>query len=252
MLACSVLGGRLVASALTLCGFAAGWFGHACVAPQVAADDERTERDGASELTSSSRTAVFDAIYRDAEWGRDATGAGTSGAGSRAESTTLYRAFLAQFLRRNHIHSVVDAGCGDWEFSQTIDWTGIDYKGYDIVPAVIARDTQKYAQCNVQFFVADIVEADLPRADLLIVKHVLQHLPNADVQTFLTRQLHKYKHVLLVDGVMEHSLSADNHDIDTGQYRPLDPTRPPFNVQGTKVLTYWDGGMHQVLHVVGD
>ena len=34
-----------------------------------------------------------------------------------------------QFLKDNAIRSVVDAGCGDWEFSQAIDWTGIDYKG---------------------------------------------------------------------------------------------------------------------------
>jgi SAM-dependent methyltransferase len=246
-----VVDGRLVASCLTICGFAAGWFGRACVAPPIAPDDDRTENDvsSASESTTTLRGAVFDAIYATGEWGRDATGAGTSGAGSTEQSTTLYRTFLAQFLKRMHIHSVVDAGCGDWEFSQMIDWTGIDYKGFDIVPMVIARDEQKYAQPNIQFFVADIVEADLPPADLLIAKHVLQHLPNADVQAFLTRQLHKYKHVLLVDGVMEHSLSADNHDINTGQYRPLDLTRPPFNLQGTKVLTYWDGGMHQVLHL---
>jgi len=45
---------------------------------------------------------------------------------------------LQQFLKDNKIRSVVDAGCGDWGLSQALDWGGIDYKGYDIVEAVIA------------------------------------------------------------------------------------------------------------------
>lgn len=194
-------------------------------------------------------SSVFDAIYKDATWGKNAEGEGTSGSGSTLESTALYRAFLQGFLKEHHVTSVVDAGCGDWEFSKAIDWSGIDYKGYDIVPAVIAKDKARYEKPNVHFFVANIVTDELPPADLLVSKHVLQHLPNADVAKFLT-QLPKYKHVLLVNSVQRTTLSGDNKDIAVGQFRSLDPTKPPFDLPGVKVLTWWDGlHMHQAVHL---
>jgi SAM-dependent methyltransferase len=245
---------------LVVGGFAAGWFLHVLVAPRLApvgdasavVRSEAGTAAAASSETTASRQAAFDAIYKSATWGVNDQGVGNSGFGSKLKTTLIYRTFLEQLLKDLKIQSVVDAGCGDWEFSQAIDWTGIDYKGYDIVPAVIEHDKQNYAKPNIQFFDADIVEADLPPADLLISKHVLQHLPNADVQKFLTRQLHKYKYIILTDGVNIGSLSSSNPDIKPGQYRPLDLTRPPFNIRGAKVLTWWDGqAMHQVLFVVG-
>src|SRR5258706_10371576 len=194
---------------------------------------------------------VFADIYRHAIWGRNDQGAGNSGPGSTIHSTPIYRTFLQQFLKDCDIRSVVDAGCGDWEFSQAIDWSGIDYKGFDIVESVIAQDKQKFAKPNIQFFAGNVVELDLPPADLLICKHVLQHLPTRDVQRFLA-QLPKYRHVLLTNSVSVKSMSAVNGDIVVGSYRPLDPTAPPFNVPGMKVLTYWDGyHMHQVVHIAG-
>jgi SAM-dependent methyltransferase len=193
---------------------------------------------------------AFEAIYRDATWGKNAEQKGNSGTGSTMHATVTYRAYLQQFLADNQIKSVVDAGCGDWEFSQSIDWSGIDYKGYDIVESVVAEDNKKYARPGVAFFVGNIVDDELPPADLLISKHVLQHLPDADVKKFL-RQLPKYRHVLLINGVDARTMSASHEkDIAPGGYRALDPTRPPFDVRGTKVLTYWDGHhMHQIVHI---
>ena len=205
----------------------------------------------ASAKTASDPSAeAFTDIYASGKWGTHGD-AGTSGYGSSLASTVMYRTFLEHFMAELGVHSVVDAGCGDWEFSQAIDWKGIDYKGYDIVASVIDRDRANFERSNVHFFVANVVDADLPRADLLIVKHVLQHLPTASVQKFLA-QLPKYKHVLLVDSVNQSTLSGKNTDIDVGGFRELDVTRAPFNVRGTKVLTYWDGGnMQQVVYVSG-
>ena len=184
------------------------------------------------------------------------------------------------------IASVVDAGCGDWESTQALDWSGIDYRGYDIVGEVIAKNRKKYAAANIQFFAADILTEPLPPADLLICKHVLQHLPNRDVMKFLAAvgsgdqgrerrgretsaergrgqetgaeravgkpapsTIKTYKHVLLVNSVDADTLSAPNNDIRLGDYRPLDPTHAPFHFPGKKVLTYWDGThMQQVVH----
>ncbi|HLL22573.1 MAG TPA: class I SAM-dependent methyltransferase [Kofleriaceae bacterium] len=194
--------------------------------------------------------AAFDGLYARGLWGKTAEGRGTSGTGSTLSATLLYRTFLQQFLTDKRITSVVDAGCGDWEFSQTINWTGIEYRGFDIVPAVIERNIERFTAPNIQFFEADIVKTDLPRADLLISKHVLQHLPDVSVHEFL-EQIDKYPHVLLINGVHRTTLSANNADIGPGGYRYLDITKAPFNVKGDKVLTYRDdaGSMHQVVYI---
>ncbi len=79
---------------------------------------------------------------------------------------------------------------------------------------------------------------------------MLQHLPNEDVATFIGK-LGKYQHVLLTDTVHHVTLTGDNRDIPMGGFRLFDPTRPPFELPGTKELTWWDGHhMQQVVHLV--
>jgi SAM-dependent methyltransferase len=235
--------------------FAAGWFSYALTlgGKARAMPEGVTAPDGAAPAVSvkpvQPTKEAFEAIYREGGWGTGDAGVGTSGSGSTMQATALYRQFLVAFMKREKVKSVVDAGCGDWEFSQAIDWTGIDYRGYDIVESVILENKKKYEKPNIRFFTANIVEQELPPADLLLVKHVLQHISNADVTKFL-KQLPKYRHALLVNGVEPDTLSSTNPDISAGGYRSLDPTKPPFNLTGTKVLSYYDGlYMHQVVHV---
>ena len=192
---------------------------------------------------------VFADIYEKKIWGENAAGEGRSGSGSTLAATVLYRAFLQDFMRLEKITSVVDAGCGDWESARAINWTGIDYRGYDVVEKVIAKNRERYEAANIHFYTADILTEPLPAADLLICKHVLQHLPNRDVFRLLP-QLRNFKHALLVNSVDAATLTAPNDDIRMGDFRPLDVTRPPFNARGAKLLTYWDGEhMQQVVHV---
>jgi len=248
---------RVAMALLALLGIGAGWEARALLEPRVVlatapsatSSGTRPGEAGAAPPTSERMREAFEDIYRGAVWGTNADDAGHSGVGSTMRTTLLYRTFLAQFMKDTAVHSVVDAGCGDWEFSRAIDWSGIDYKGFDIAPRVIKADQERFTRPNVHFFVGDIVDDDLPPADLLIVKHVLQHLPNAAVEKFL-RQLPKYRHALLIDGVNAEGLSSTNPDIPVGGYRPLDVTKPPFNVRGAKLLTYWDGAyMEQVVYV---
>jgi SAM-dependent methyltransferase len=255
-----VIDRRIAVLASIVVGFAGGWFLRAGLSRSLTAPGpERTKAAGVAApaqqpLPAKPVKQAFEDIYKNAIWGRNAENAehaGNSGTGSTMSSTIYWRLFLTEFLNNNHITSVVDAGCGDWEFSQSIDWTGIDYKGYDIVEAVVEADRKKYEKPNIHFFAADMIGTELPPADLLISKHVLQHLPNDAVKKFMT-QFGKYRNVLLVNGVHPVTLSSDNPDIAPGGYRALDITAPPFNLRGAKVLTYWDGmHMHQVVHIAG-
>ena len=173
-------------------------------------------------------TQTFNRIYTEGIWGRDAAGEGTSGTGSTLEITRQYRAYLQEFLRTHHVTSVVDAGCGDWTFSSTIDWGDASYLGVDIASDVIETVRRKHEKGRITFRVGDITD-ELPAADLLISKDVLQHLPNELVQKFIRNNLQqgKYKWVLLTN-----DRGGSNGDTVPGGYRAINLSAPPFDVKG--------------------
>lgn len=190
----------------------------------------------------SSNEDVFTEIYKEKKFGSNSKGEAHSGGGSTLENTKVYREFLQAFLRAYRIHSVVDVGCGDWEFSQAINWKGIQYYGYDVVEFLIEQNKSRYQKKNIHFFKSDGIHDDLPPADLLICKDVLQHLPNEDILLFL-QQLPKYKFCLITNDVDPATLSSTNPDIERGSFRPLDLTKPPFSINGIKSLVYKSDGI---------
>jgi SAM-dependent methyltransferase len=172
---------------------------------------------------------TFNCIYATGTWARDdATGKGTSGTGSTLEITREYRAYLENFIKDHAVKSVVDAGCGDWSFSSAIDWGDASYLGVDIASDVINAVRKKHEKGKIKFEVGDITQ-DLPASDLLISKDVLQHLSNELVHKFIKNNLRKgkYKWVILTN-----DRGSENPNIETGGYRMIDLTAPPFEVKG--------------------
>ena len=173
-------------------------------------------------------TDTFNRIYTEGTWGRDVTGKGISGSGSTLDITREYRAYVENFIRKNNVRSIVDAGCGDWGFSSAIDWGGASYLGVDIASDVIDAVRRKHETANIKFQVGDISE-ELPAADLLISKDVLQHLSNTLVLKFIKNNVKKgkYKWVLLTN-----DRGSGNPDIQPGGYRMIDLAAAPFDVSG--------------------
>lgn len=181
---------------------------------------------------------IFTKIYNDADWARNEKGEGTSGTGSLVQFTSDYMIFLQNFLSEKNIKSVVDLGCGDWEFSKYIDWKGINYKGIDVVQSVVDKNNKTFSSPSISFECVDVINSDLPEGDLMLCKDVFQHLTNSDVLAII-KQISKYKYCLITNDVNPHTLTSDNPEILwRGSYRQLDLTKPPFNLKGTKVLTY--------------
>jgi hypothetical protein len=155
-------------------------------------------------------------------------GKGTSGSGSTLEITREYRAYIEEFIKKHAVKSVIDAGSGDWSFSAAIDWGDASYLGIDIASDVVEAVRKNHETNKIKFQVGDITE-DLPAADLLISKDVLQHLSNELIHKFIKNNLktNKYKWVILT-----HARSRENHDISNGGYRGIDLSAPPFEVMG--------------------
>lgn len=206
--------------------------------------DEQRSRQPGGDLET-----VFDSIYESGRWGRAGSYQGTSGSGSNARNSEVYLDFLQNFLREKGIGSVVDAGCGDWQFSRLIDWGGTFYLGYDASRIVIEQNWKTFANDNVRFIHGNFLNMDLPPADLLIIKDVLQHLGNENIHRAV-QQFGKFKYVIIVNDIDPHTLTALNVDINDGDYRTLDITAEPFNVKGRQVLTYALPYSDEVKHVI--
>lgn len=173
---------------------------------------------------------VFDEIYRKNVW---LVGSGT---GSTEHNTRGYRDFLHNFIRTNRISTVLDVGCGDWQIGRHIDWAGIDYVGIDVSAVVLTR-TLAYARPGVRFFNMNAVTDQLPPADLLIAKDVLQHWSNADVKAFLAK-LSQFRFALITNGVRPEESPMINSDITPGDWRPLDLRRAPFQIDGVYIAWF--------------
>ena len=175
---------------------------------------------------------TFNGIYERGDWAKDSEGKGTSGTGSTLDATTEYRAYIEEFIKTHHIKSVVDAGCGDWQFSSLTDWNHARYLGVDISTEVINGVKKKYQKQGVSFAVGDVTDS-LPAADLLLCKDVLQHLPNALIIKFIKNNLKKGKYKW---AILTNDRGGDNTDISAGQYRLIDLSAPPFKVKDLKDL----------------
>lgn len=181
-----------------------------------------------------SHSDIFDDIYKNELWGK---GQG-SGGGSSVEITEGYRSFLQHFLSDMQIKSVVDLGCGDWQFSELIDWSNVEYLGLDCVKSLIHTNETNFGGDNISFKYFDGSKEMLKeKGDLLIVKDVLIHWTNEEVSFFLKHlsQL-DFKYILITNQIGKENL---NSDIQTGQFRNIDINSEPFNANAKEIFI-WD------------
>ncbi len=175
---------------------------------------------------------IFEKIYKDKVWYKG------SGSGSLPENTAQYRNALADYIAKNHIKTILDIGCGDWQFMHLMDLSGVDYTGIDVVPWLIEENQGRYGAPNIRFLHGDASTMQLPKADLVILKDVLQHWSNGTIKQFLGR-LREYPHVLLLNTLTTEKQPKNvNADIAIGEARPIDLVKPPFDYAVEEILTY--------------
>jgi len=142
--------------------------------------------------------------------------------------TQPLRENLKGFLERHNITSMFDAPCGDYSWmSETPLPTNLKYIGGDIVESMIAENKNKYP--NVEFINFDLSQDAIPTVDLLFCRDCLIHFSLADItRTFENIVNSNVKYVMLTNYFPE---IPANHDIGTGDFRPTDFTRAPFDFE---------------------
>ena len=180
----------------------------------------------------SLRTEVFTEQYCTRKWGCLES---ASGRGSTLSRTRNLRKGLGEIFNVGAVRSVVDIGCGDFNWMSGMDLSCIDYTGLDIVPQVVEENTRKYAAPNIRFQVFDIIDDIPPPADLIICRDLFSHLSNEDS----LRALHnirqsRYRYFAASQfghflGTKHDSLSSTaNQDIETGDWRACSMNLHPF------------------------
>lgn len=157
------------------------------------------------------RSQAFNYIYSHKKWGEDKIKCKKyySGKGSYEEQYVLpYIAVIRAMIKDRGIKSIVDLGCGDFNVGKAImeDTVNVKYVGVDIVQGMIDELSEEYGAKNIDFKCLDIVDNDLPEADLCLIRQVLQHLDNDEIQQILSK-LDKYKYVVITEHVTEKSMA---------------------------------------------
>jgi len=127
------------------------------------------------------RQLAFQKIYENAYWGAEHL----SGSGSTLDSTKLVRSVIERVVIEYRVSSLVDVACGDMVWMPLVveevrrSGMALDYLGCDIVDSLIVQHRQTYP--NLRFQHLDFVDGEIPKADLIICREALQHLPVRDI-----------------------------------------------------------------------
>ena len=166
---------------------------------------------------------VFTSKYRNKEWGRDGS---VSGPGSETDVTEKMRIELEKLLISISIKSLLDAGCGDFNWMREINLNGINYTGIDVVEELIIDNVKKYSAENIRFIFSDIANDVLPESDIIICRDVLVHYPLKEIKHCINNFKNSGAKYLLATTFKNTKL---NEDIFIGGWRTLNMQIHPFN-----------------------
>ena len=175
--------------------------------------------------TGSVHGAVFADIYRRELWRQG--GESSSGPGSRRTATVALRRQLPELLRRLAVATMLDVGCGDYNWMREVE-LGLDlYIGLDVVFDVVLENRLRYGGPRRRFLLRDLIRDPLPRAELVLCRDVLIHFPDEDLIRAMRAIIDTGARFLLASTFVDR---AHNPPIALGDWRPLNMQLPPLSL----------------------
>ena len=185
--------------------------------------------------------AVFTQVYKRGLWGKGEQKY-YSGPGSDPNATRIYVDAVRSFIASNDVRSVLDLGCGDFRVGAQLLSPTVTYIGVDVVKPLINYNRRNFGGKNVSFICGNILEDDLPTASLCLIRQVLQHLSNEQIQIVLHRTK-QYRFLLVTEHrpapshVSQPNLDIHHgHEIRMGQGSFVQLDAPPFNQEISRIL----------------
>ena len=181
---------------------------------------------------------TFDRIYHGKGWGNKGP---VSGPGASLANTAVLRVGLPAMFRKYGIQSILDAPCGDFTWMASVNLSGINYIGCDIVQDLMDHNTKKYGTRMRSFMVKDITSDPLPKVDLIVCRDCLIHLSYSNgIKAINNFKASGSKYLFLTYFKGE----ENNHDIEDGGWRTINPELPPYSlgVPGYKIPDHGTDG----------
>lgn len=189
-----------------------------------------------------SHEKVFTRIYQNNIWGNDGKSKFYSGSGSDFRYSKSYIQLIREYINEYHIKTIVDLGCGDFRIGkEVIKNLDINYIGVDVVKSLIDLNNEKFSKPGISFTKLNITRKSLPDGDLCLIRQVLQHLSNKDIQSVL-KNTRKYKHLIITEHLpmkLESAVNLDKYtdgDIRYSKGSGVYLDHPPFNLRIQELL----------------
>ena len=184
--------------------------------PQSAA---RSEGQGAE---SKGSQRIFSEIYRRGGWGN---GESVSGPGSTLARVAAFKEDLALLLNDINAKSLLDAGCGDYNWMKEVKLNLARYVGVDVVAELVAENQRLYGSDRRIFLNLDMTKESLPQVDVILCRDSLVHFSFKDIFATLANFKKSGSTYLLATTFTRF---PESNDIPTGAWRQLNLQLPPF------------------------
>jgi len=181
---------------------------------------------------------LFTTVYRQNLWPSSES---RSGPGGELSHTGVIREMIPELCKEFNIRSILDVGCGDFNWFKKIDLSFLDhYLGIDIVPDLIAENNGKYASEKVRFRQANAITDPLDCADLILCRSVLPLLYNKDIFSLL-KNIKKSGAAYLL--ITTYPTKINNWEMPKTLRtiiwaRPINLEGPPFNFPEPLVIIF--------------
>ena len=198
-----------------------------------------------NEFKNMNNPEVFDKIYKERLWGENSEGLAISGSGSNnKEIIDPYISIIRDFLSKKKPSVIVDIGCGDFNIGSKFTDLAKKYIACDVSKVILEKNKEKFLSLeNVSFQFFDLSKDQLPHGDVCLIRQVLQHLKNDDINLFVKKlNLNKpYKYLIVTEHLPFKRDFKPNLDKKSGKRTRLliDSgvvlDKEPFNLMFSKV-----------------
>lgn len=181
-------------------------------------------------LRGKSAESIFTEYYHKNYWQGEES---VSGPGSDLTQTSAIMNALPGLVKKYDIHTFLDIPCGDFNWMQHVPLENVTYTGADIVSELIEKNRQRFAASNRKFEHLNLIEGPLPKMDLIFVRDCFVHFSFEHIRGALKTCIASGSTYLLTTTFVSRTSNAD---IATGNWRPLNLQKAPFNFPAPLIL----------------
>ncbi|MDR2732544.1 MAG: hypothetical protein LBB36_04925 [Fibromonadaceae bacterium] len=147
------------------------------------------------------------------------------------EHTKTLISELPKLFKSKNITSILDIPCGDFSWMKEMDLSAIDYLGADIAGELVLENQKKIWRQTAgrgykNFITLNIITDNLYKRDLIFTRDCFMHLSNNDIQKAISNIKKSGSKYLMATTYVKHD---ENQDIATGEFRPVNLQKEPFN-----------------------